>query len=95
MKIRIQFPEEVSRNEEKARHYVDDILLWGMEVEMDVEFYGFWREPDAGWYNRNAWKYGVFIVEKVSAFMFSLKWGALQHKPRKKHKDYVFLKKEK
>ena len=87
MKIRIQFPDEVTRDKDRAIHYVDDILLWGMEVEMDVEFYGFWREPDAGWYNRNYWKYGVFIVEKDSAFMFSLKWGALIHKKQRAVKD--------
>ena len=86
MKIRIQFPEEVSGNEEKAKRYVDDILLWGMEVDMDIEFYGFYREvsgePVYSW--RNRWRSGIFIVEKDSAFMFSLKWGAMQHKKNRK-----------
>ena len=83
MKVRITFPKEVSGNEEKAKRYVDDILLWGMEVDMDIEFYGFWRDKITnGW--RDAWKYGIFIVEKDSAFMFSLKWGAMQHKKNRK-----------
>lgn len=83
MKIRILFPEELRGNKDRAQRYVDDILLWGMEVEMHVEFYGFWKDPSTVWDNRTACKYGIFVVEKDSAFMFSLKWGALYHKKRK------------
>lgn len=83
MKIRIQFPEGIANNKERARRYVDDILLWGMEVEMDVEFYGFWNKTNQNWSYRDWWKYGIFIVEKDSAFMFTLKWGALIHKKQK------------
>lgn len=86
MKVRITFPEEVSGNVEKAKQYVDDILLWGLEVDMNVDFYGFYREfssePVYSW--RNRWRHGIFIIEPEYAFMFSLKWGALQHKTKKK-----------
>lgn len=84
MKVRIALPEGIRNNKERASVYVDDILLWGMEVKMDIDFYGFWTEPNTTWEYRDWWKYGIFIVEKDSAFMFSLKWGALQHKKKKK-----------
>lgn len=81
MKIRIEIPYEFSRKKEVAEKYIDDILLWGMETEMDIAFYGWHQQPGARWIT---WQYAVFTVEADYSYMFSLRWGAVLHKPRVK-----------
>lgn len=70
--------------------WVDEILLWGMEIGADIDYYSHWNEPDqeptTRWRSyKNCW--AIFIVEEDMAFMFALKWSALQHKKRVKRKD--------
>lgn len=92
MKIRIQLPEHLAGvsvpHKLRQQEYIDEILLWGMEIEMEVEHYttihpqGYWRPgQDRG----PTWL--VFIVEPQHQLMFTLKWGALQHKGKKKRHE--------
>lgn len=94
MKIRIQLPEHLAGytalHKHRQQQYIDDILLWGMEIEMEVEHYttihpkqGYWKKP------RTEPTWLVFIVEPEHQLMFALKWGATQHKGKKKHADPV------
>ena len=84
MKIRVKIPEEIVghqiHNLEMMQRYVDEILLWGMETDMDIDFYCYFTPLDerGKWNSRERW--AVFTVEQDTAFMFSLKWGALCHK---------------
>ena len=82
MKIRIQIPEEIARTTGRKSYvneYIDDILMWGMETELDVELYKTYCVPkDGHWSNTDM--FAVFTVEPVGAMMFTLRWGALQHK---------------
>lgn len=82
MKIRVKIPDEYLRNEELKKEFVDDVLLWGMETGIDIEFYTWWYPADRTWNDRRTW--AVFSVEEDYSFMFSLKWGALLHKPKEK-----------
>jgi len=92
MKIRVKIPSALWGDpfslivNEKRQEFIDDILLWGMEVEMDVAFYGYYNKLKEGskW-EREQDIWAVFTVEPDSAFMFCLKWGALQHKGKKKN----------
>lgn len=90
MKIRVKIPEEycIELNgvnslhyEEKRQQFVDDIIMWGMEIEMDIAFYAYYRPKDWHWGDRNLW--AVFTVEPDYLYMFSLKWGAVLHKKSK------------
>ncbi len=86
MKVRIRVPNNIYSEEDRAR-WIDDILFWGMEMSMDVDYYALWRHPDSKWNDREYW--AVFSIEEESAFMFILKWGALLHKDKKKRDDAV------
>lgn len=81
MKIRVKIPEELVRNKERVMFFVDEILLWGMETEMDIAFYSLAPQYLA-WNSRE--QYAVFNVEADYSYMFSLKWGATLHKPKEK-----------
>jgi len=91
MKIRVKIPSglcgwgrtSVIINE-KRQEFVDDVLLWGMEVEMDVAFYSYYIPMALAVYGKPREEWAVFTVEPDSAFMFCLKWGALIHKGKKK-----------
>lgn len=90
MKIRVKIPEELvgplSTHQYLMQRYVDDILLWGMETEMDIEFYKFYCEPkDNHWNSKQRW--AVFNVEADYSYMFSLKYGATLHKPKEKNRE--------
>lgn len=82
MKIRIQIPEEIARGfsrQSRVNEYIDDILMWGMETELDIALYTKYTvQKDGHWSNTNV--FAVFTVEPVGAMMFTLRWGALQHK---------------
>jgi len=84
MKIRIEIPEYIRGNTDRTTVWIDNILLWGMEVGMDIEFYGHYTLP-----NQNTWsdhrRWAVFSVEEQNSFMFILKWGATMHKDKKKN----------
>ena len=87
MKVRIEMPLEIARAAEDyvRKEFVDEILLWAMETEMDADFYAFTYERDMNVYwgrIKRAW--AVFTVEADSTFMFTLKWGALMHKQQNK-----------
>lgn len=88
MKIRIKIPDNMLGDNPAIARFTDDVLLWAMEVEMDVDLYSiqylpavrtYWSEKRTGW--------AVFTVEPDSEFMFCLKYGALQHKGKKKHEE--------
>jgi hypothetical protein len=87
MKVRIEMPVYLARDEHKyvRQEFVDEILLWAMETELDADFYAFVyeRERDYRWGKvTKAW--AVFTVETESTFMFTLKYGALMHKNQEK-----------
>jgi len=84
MKIRVKIPEQLVGKTDAVNHYVDDILLWGMEMGMDVEYYSLYTPPGTvSWRDRDLW--AVFTVEADSSFMFILKWSATMHKDKKKN----------
>jgi hypothetical protein len=87
MKVRIEMPVYLARDEHKyaRQEFVDDILLWAMETELDADFYTFIyeRERDYRWGKViKAW--AVITVATDDTFMFTLKWGALMHKDQSK-----------
>lgn len=88
MKIRIQIPSDISKgykNSAKVNQYIDDILLWGMETEIDVALYKTYMVSNSDrWVDGDL--FAVFTVEPVGAMMFTLRWGALQHKNKQKDK---------
>lgn len=81
MKVRIKIPGDLNGTDEKRQIFVDDVLLWGMETGMDIDFYAYFTEPNSTWNNRKVW--AVFTIENDYSFMFSLRWGALLHKKQK------------
>jgi hypothetical protein len=97
VKIRIQLPDHLVGYtqilKDKQQHYIDEILLWGMEIEMEIELYTIQHPPTPAWALRKravkepTWL--VFIVEPQHHLMFALKWGALQHKGKKKHETHI------
>ena len=89
MKVRVLIPELVWRGAfaaERVQDFIDEILLWGMETELDVAHYATIADrefPDEPYYwaqGRVLRKWAVFTIEADNAFMFTLKWGALMHK---------------
>ena len=83
MKVRIEMPLHIAnaRDDYVRQDFVDEILTWAMEVEMDADFYTFTyeREYNYRWGKiKRAW--AVFSVATDDSFMFTLKWGALLHK---------------
>ena len=91
MKVRVKIPEHIGlrvwhNNNVPAREFVDDILVWAMEIETDAEFYAFYHDPirdkDRGVKIPDMW--AIFIIEPDLAFMFALKWGAIMHKGSKR-----------
>ncbi len=83
MKIRVKIPEELVRNKDRVMFFVDEILLWGMETEMDIAFYSL-APQHLLWGKKE--QYAVFNVEADYSYMFSLKWGATLHKPKVKNR---------
>ena len=88
MKVRIDMPLAIAHAKDDyiRRDFVDEILMWAMEVEMDADFYAFVyeREGNYCWGKiKQAW--AVFTVSADDTFMFTLKWGALLHKPQIKN----------
>lgn len=94
MKIRVRIPNDPSSgsvlDNEKRDKFVDDVMMWAMEVDMDVALYGFYNplteEMQRGRWGRPSKIWAVFTVEPDNAFLFCLKWGATLHKD-KKHRD--------
>lgn len=92
MKVRVALPDHLTnvsysgQTEYKRQYHVDDILLWCMEMGIDVEFYGFQREiePNSVWHIKKIWM--VFIVDSDMSdqFMFKMAWNADQYKTKKK-----------
>jgi len=83
MKIRVRIPDNIALqyfHKGDVARYIDDILLWGMETGMDIEHYTTYPEYEG---HRIVRQWAVFTVEADFAFMFSLKWGALNHKRKK------------
>ena len=88
MKIRIPLPDECINgpgNKHALATFIDDILLWGMELEIDVSLYSthVTNAYATGKYVR-ATGYAVFTVEEQSTMIFALRWGAVLHKKSKK-----------
>jgi hypothetical protein len=84
MKIRVKIPEEIVRYNDKVDFFIDEILLWGMETEMDIVFYS--KAPQQlPWNSRE--QFAVFSVEDDYSYMFSLKFGATLHKPKEKNRE--------
>jgi len=80
MKIRVPIPNW--RNDDKKKVYIDDILMWAMETEIDIAFYAFFNEYedlDRDW-SRIISQWAVFTVQTDDAFMFILRWDAKMHK---------------
>ena len=89
MKIRVLIPDYIWRGafaKERVQDFIDEILMWGMETELDVAHYATIADREfpecANWYaqGRTLRKWAVFTIEADDAFMFTLKWGALMHK---------------
>jgi hypothetical protein len=82
VKIRVPFPDQIWRDENKKKDYIDDILMWAMETEMDISFYSLYDEredPTKSW-SRLISQWAVFTVQTDDAFMFVLRWDARLHK---------------
>ena len=83
MKIRVKIPDYIAQpgtrwEDLPCREFVDDVILWGMESGMDVEFYSYHVTMEDRWSGVSpSPQWAVFTVD---AFMFSLKWGATMHK---------------
>ena len=84
MKIRVKIPEEIVRYKEQVTFFIDEILLWGMETEMDIAFYSL--APQCLQWGKKE-QYAVFNVEADYSYMFSLKYGATLHKPKEKNRE--------
>jgi hypothetical protein len=92
MKIRLKVPDHIRTDNKLINEFIDDVLLWGLETEMDVEYYTRYYEYE-GITNTDKITYSigrriihtwvVFNVESDKSFMFSLKYGALLHKQQK------------
>jgi len=82
MKIRVKIPEEFVGNKDKVNTFVDDVLLWGLETEMDIIFYNWYHPKDRTRNDKRLW--AVFSVEADYSYMFSLKWGATLHKKQQR-----------
>jgi hypothetical protein len=83
MKVRIEMPLHIAKaNDDYVRKdFVDEILRWAMETEMDADFYAFAYERERGYrWGRINRAWAVFTVTTDDTFMFTLKWGALLHK---------------
>lgn len=81
MKIRVKIPEEYMRSSDSQQRFIDDVLIWGMETEMDIELYTVYRDSGSTWNKPILW--AIFTVEADYSYMFSLKWGAVLHKKKK------------
>jgi hypothetical protein len=89
MKIRVKMPDNIYQDSEAQRKFIDDVLLWGMETEMDIELYTCYNEFDdsSKTWGRPKASWAVFTVEAEYSYMFSLKWGATLHKPKEKQNE--------
>jgi hypothetical protein len=92
MKIRIELPNHLRNANflrsndagDRRQSFIDDILMWGMETNMDIDFYGYHYPPEArNWRDPDKRVWAVFSIEADSAFMFMLKWSATYHKDQK------------
>lgn len=83
MKVRIEMPLNIAtaRDDYVRQDFVDEILMWALETEMDADFYAVTYERDMNVYwGRIERAWAVFTVTAADTFMFTLKWGALLHK---------------
>ena len=84
MKIRVKIPAELInlRDPSFLQDWIDDILIWGMETEMDIAFYSYYYDPtDKYQTSKNRW--AIFTVDNDYSYMFSLKYGATLHKSQR------------
>lgn len=85
MKARIKIPKEhwkTSYWDDREQHFIDEVLLWGMEIDIQIEHYATTVNQLDN--RRVAEKVATFIVEEKDAFLFVLKWGALmKSKPKR------------
>ena len=84
MKVRIEIPHEHAHDKDTRTMFIDDVLLWCMETEMDASFYTTIAEREDGKWGRVKSWWAVFTVETEATFYFTLKWGALMHKNQSK-----------
>lgn len=83
MKVRIEMPLHIAnaRDNYVRQDFVDEILMWAMETEMDADFYAFTYERECDFrYLKIKQAWAVFSVATDDTFMFTLRWGALLHK---------------
>lgn len=82
MKIRVKIPFELINTKDRTTlpaltAWVDDILIWGKDTEIDIEFCTYcYDQEDCCQTNR----WAVFTVDNDYSYMFSLKYGATLHK---------------
>jgi|AntAceMinimDraft_11_1070367.scaffolds.fasta_scaffold26255_3 hypothetical protein len=58
--------------------YIDDMLLWAMEFDVDMNFYKWVYIRDE--VNRIKEIWAVWSIDKEDQLMLTLKWGAIKHK---------------
>jgi len=90
MKIRVQIPADIRRDDLLTKEYIDDVLYWGLETDIHVSHYTtYYGERVARQGGPQVWnfnnlngreRYAVFTVQPEDVFMFSLRWNATQHK---------------
>lgn len=75
MKVRIQVPNNV-----KQEQHIEEILLWGIDTELEFDFYTMHVEYGSGNY-KNRW--AIWSIDPKDYFMFALKWGGHGYKRKK------------
>ena len=81
MKVRIEIPHQYQRDQYTRQEFIDEVMMWGLETEIDIDYYTIKTEYE----NNRTWgrvkhMWAVFIVEADMTFLFTLRWGALLHK---------------
>ena len=86
MKAKVSIPRHFwgpslgSTKAEGCQVFIDEVLLWGMELDIQVEHYLTQRVHDNV---RLSDIVATFTIEEKDSFFFVMKWGALmKHKPK-------------
>jgi hypothetical protein len=86
MKIRVKLLGAIHPfNKRMADNQVDDILVWAMEHETDIEFYKYYIVHASETSNYGLW--AIFTIQSEDAFMFMLRWNGEYHKNKVKGKS--------
>lgn len=79
MKVRISVPVNV-----RGEKHIEEIMLWGIDTELNFEFYTWQTEYGEGRY-RNRWS--VWSIEPQDYLLFVLMWGGSPHRALNRKKE--------